>query len=295
MPSAHPVAASSLAVARARSWRPMRRRKKRASGSSNMNRAVEELNYRGTFVHVLDGTAETLHIVHRNADGQSGERILSLGRRRGARSFARATRCSAFFRIGASCCSRTRKRREPARVRPAELHGRARAALRAHARRERARRRPRRADARDQAARRVPLRLHAVARSRDGDAAAVAAHRRARVRSSSRFCSPTSRFPPIIPAAALAATIDTTGFTTLRAARVGAARGRRFRGARPPCPAGSSCRSRRKARSQAPTRPSSISSIPTVSRRCRCSSRIRRRRPRSAKASRRSAARTRTR
>jgi sigma-E factor negative regulatory protein RseB len=42
-----------------------------------MNRAVEELNYRGTFVHVLDGTAETLHIVHRHADGQSGERILS--------------------------------------------------------------------------------------------------------------------------------------------------------------------------------------------------------------------------
>ncbi len=43
-----------------------------------MSRAVEELNYRGTFVHVLDGTPETLHIVHRHADGQSGERILSL-------------------------------------------------------------------------------------------------------------------------------------------------------------------------------------------------------------------------
>jgi sigma-E factor negative regulatory protein RseB len=43
-----------------------------------MSRAVEDLNYRGTFVHVLDGTAETLQIVHRNADGQSGERILSL-------------------------------------------------------------------------------------------------------------------------------------------------------------------------------------------------------------------------
>ena len=43
-----------------------------------MSRAVDELNYRGTFVHVLDGTAETLHIVHRSADGQSGERILSL-------------------------------------------------------------------------------------------------------------------------------------------------------------------------------------------------------------------------
>ena len=43
-----------------------------------MSSAVEDLNYRGTFVHVLDGTPETLHIVHRNADGQSGERILSL-------------------------------------------------------------------------------------------------------------------------------------------------------------------------------------------------------------------------
>jgi len=43
-----------------------------------MNSAIEDLNYRGTFVHVLGGTAETLHIVHRNADGESGERILSL-------------------------------------------------------------------------------------------------------------------------------------------------------------------------------------------------------------------------
>ena len=43
-----------------------------------MNRAVEELNYQGTFVHVMSGSAETLRIVHRNADGRSGERILSL-------------------------------------------------------------------------------------------------------------------------------------------------------------------------------------------------------------------------
>lgn len=43
-----------------------------------MSRAVDELNYRGTFVHMLDGTLETLQIVHRNADGQSGERILAL-------------------------------------------------------------------------------------------------------------------------------------------------------------------------------------------------------------------------
>jgi sigma-E factor negative regulatory protein RseB len=76
MPSAHPVAVPSLLLLalfcsnataqEARDW------------LERMNRAVEELNYRGTFVHVLDGTAETLHIVHRNADGQSGERILSM-------------------------------------------------------------------------------------------------------------------------------------------------------------------------------------------------------------------------
>ena len=43
-----------------------------------MNRAVDELNYRGTFVHVIDGTPETLSIVHRNVEGNSGERILSV-------------------------------------------------------------------------------------------------------------------------------------------------------------------------------------------------------------------------
>jgi sigma-E factor negative regulatory protein RseB len=43
-----------------------------------MNRAVEELNYQGTFVHVLGGEAETLRIIHRNEDGAIGERIVSL-------------------------------------------------------------------------------------------------------------------------------------------------------------------------------------------------------------------------
>lgn len=43
-----------------------------------MNRAVEDLNYQGTFVHVLEGTPETLRIIHRNADGRSAERIESL-------------------------------------------------------------------------------------------------------------------------------------------------------------------------------------------------------------------------
>lgn len=43
-----------------------------------MSRSVEELNYHGTFVHILGGTARQLYIVHRNVDGQSGERILSM-------------------------------------------------------------------------------------------------------------------------------------------------------------------------------------------------------------------------
>jgi sigma-E factor negative regulatory protein RseB len=42
-----------------------------------MNNAVEALNYRGTFVHVVDGNAENLHIVHRNAGGVIGEKISS--------------------------------------------------------------------------------------------------------------------------------------------------------------------------------------------------------------------------
>lgn len=43
-----------------------------------MNRAVEELNYEGTFVHVLGGNAESMYIVHRNHNGTVGERLVSL-------------------------------------------------------------------------------------------------------------------------------------------------------------------------------------------------------------------------
>ncbi|HEX5420440.1 MAG TPA: sigma-E factor regulatory protein RseB domain-containing protein, partial [Gammaproteobacteria bacterium] len=43
-----------------------------------MNRAVEDLNYEGTFVHVLGGNAETMYIVHRNHNGEVGERLVSL-------------------------------------------------------------------------------------------------------------------------------------------------------------------------------------------------------------------------
>jgi sigma-E factor negative regulatory protein RseB len=44
-----------------------------------MAQAVEKLNYEGTFVHMRDGNAETLHITHRNENGKIGERIISLG------------------------------------------------------------------------------------------------------------------------------------------------------------------------------------------------------------------------
>jgi sigma-E factor negative regulatory protein RseB len=60
------VVAADASAQEARSW------------LDKMNRAVEELNYKGTFVHVLEGNAERLQIIHRNADGRSGERILSL-------------------------------------------------------------------------------------------------------------------------------------------------------------------------------------------------------------------------
>jgi sigma-E factor negative regulatory protein RseB len=43
-----------------------------------MNRAVAELNYEGTFVHVLGGDAETMYVVHRNHNGRISERVLSL-------------------------------------------------------------------------------------------------------------------------------------------------------------------------------------------------------------------------
>lgn len=44
-----------------------------------MNRAVEELNYEGTFVRILDGDAETLYVVHRNDGNEIGEKISALG------------------------------------------------------------------------------------------------------------------------------------------------------------------------------------------------------------------------
>ena len=43
-----------------------------------MSRAVEDLSYEGTFVHLIGGEAETLQIVHLNDNGRVSERIVSM-------------------------------------------------------------------------------------------------------------------------------------------------------------------------------------------------------------------------
>ena len=43
-----------------------------------MTSAVEDLSYRGTFVHLLGDEVETLQIIHRNDDGRISERIVSM-------------------------------------------------------------------------------------------------------------------------------------------------------------------------------------------------------------------------
>ena len=242
-----------------------------------MNRAVEELNYRGTFVHVHDGTLEmeTLHIVHRNADGQSGERIVSVD---GAgREFVRqGASVQGIFPDRRVVLFETRSDVSPLvsalPSNPAELEphyeitlgGSARVADRAGA------------GARDQAARRVPLRLHAVARPRDRDAAAIGAHRRAGRGRRADLVHGDRDSRPTFPRPR--SSRRSTRRASRRCARPSPSPRRsrpRFRGARRPFRAASSSRSRRRARSQAPTLPSSISSTPTVSPRCRCSSRTR--------------------
>ena len=44
-----------------------------------MNIAAEELNYRGSYVHAVDGNAEEFHIVHRNLNGAVREKITAGG------------------------------------------------------------------------------------------------------------------------------------------------------------------------------------------------------------------------
>ena len=140
--------------------------------------------------------------MHRNADGQSGERIVRIDGG-GARSFVKTTRSRAFSLIGASCCSRRASDVSPlvsalpsntAELEPhyeITLGDSARVAERAVQMLE--------IKPRDEFRYGYMLWLD----RRDGDAVAVAAHRRARSRSSSRFCSPTSRCSADIPAAAL--------------------------------------------------------------------------------------------
>ena len=291
MPAAHPVAASSLLLLallggqataqEARAW------------LERMNRAVEDLNYRGTFVHVLDGTAETLHIVHRNADGQSGERILSMDGV-GREIVRQGDRVQGIFPDRRIVLFETRSDVSPLvsalPSNTAELEPHYEITLGGSAR----------------VAERVVQVLEIKPRDEFRYGYMLWLDQETAMPLQSQLIDEQGQVveqilfteievPADIPAAALEPTIDTTGFTTLRAAGVGAARGRdslaRGGGARWLQAVGCDAESR----SQAPTLPSSISSTPTVSRPCRCSSRIRRPRPRSVKASPRSAAPTRTR
>jgi sigma-E factor negative regulatory protein RseB len=43
-----------------------------------MELAIETLNYEGTFVHIMEEHVETMHVVHRVADGKITERLVSL-------------------------------------------------------------------------------------------------------------------------------------------------------------------------------------------------------------------------
>jgi len=43
-----------------------------------MELAIETLNYEGTFVHIMEERVETMHVVHRVADGKIKERLVSL-------------------------------------------------------------------------------------------------------------------------------------------------------------------------------------------------------------------------
>lgn len=44
---------------------------------SRMERAVETLSYEGTFVHMAGDSIETMHVIHRSADGEVSERLFS--------------------------------------------------------------------------------------------------------------------------------------------------------------------------------------------------------------------------
>jgi sigma-E factor negative regulatory protein RseB len=67
------VLLGSLALASAGAWA-----QDASTWIARMNSAVEELNYRGVFVHMQGSTVETMLIVHANRDGQVSERIMSL-------------------------------------------------------------------------------------------------------------------------------------------------------------------------------------------------------------------------
>lgn len=45
---------------------------------ARLEQAIEGLNYEGTFVHIVDGRADTMYVVHRVEDGTAMERLVSL-------------------------------------------------------------------------------------------------------------------------------------------------------------------------------------------------------------------------
>lgn len=72
------AALAGCAVLLGAAWSTMAAAEDARDWLDRMNRAVEELNYEGTFVHMHEGRAETHYIVHRYMDGLVSERIISL-------------------------------------------------------------------------------------------------------------------------------------------------------------------------------------------------------------------------
>ena len=69
------ISLGAMLVAAAGAWA---QEEEASSLIARMNEAVEQLNYRGRYVHWQGGTAETLYIVHAYDNGRVSERLLSL-------------------------------------------------------------------------------------------------------------------------------------------------------------------------------------------------------------------------
>ena len=44
----------------------------------NMDQAIENLNYEGTFVHIVEGKVDTMYLVHKVENGKVSERLSAL-------------------------------------------------------------------------------------------------------------------------------------------------------------------------------------------------------------------------